>query len=173
MLLADYIHILNYFGGNLISTERTSFPKIMIPTVDQFFLISTIHLRSRERVTTCFLNLLMTMMDKFDANKITDLLVKKTQRFDPKLVGVLSDLIINELSNDTDKKKNLDVWDCLKKEAFKQINASEIHSPEPLLKSLPPPRKKFNKIFLNWGYLYHDPLIDPKKYLKPRYFLPT
>ena len=99
MWLPDYVLLLNKFGGILISTEKVTLLSIPPITWEHFLLISTTHLRSRTRVTTCFLNLFLARLDCFSPKKISELIQKKSISIDSAVLAALAFKAVTHLKN--------------------------------------------------------------------------
>ncbi len=168
MWLPDYALFLNHFGGRLLISEKTSFLKLPKISLEQFFLLSSRHLRSRSRITTCFLNLLIVKAYEFNPNEILRLMNDEKRQFDAKMVGALSEKILQKLNNDPLLyKEKIAQWTMINDSLTKRILEKKGTPPpiESMLLGLPLPKKR-DPDFLKWGYAYPGIVYDPKKYLR-------
>ena len=162
MWLPDYVLLLNKFGGRLISTEKVTLLSIPPITWEHFLLISTTHLRSRTRVTTCFLNLFLARLDCFSPKKISELIQKKSISTDSAVLAALAFKAVTHLKNQPgDISSEILEWE---KVIFglniKPVAAEDL---KPLFKQLPFPRK-MDPDFKVAGLAYTGFEYSPKKY---------
>jgi hypothetical protein len=164
MWLPDYVLLLNHFGGRLISNEKVTLLSVPNISWEHFFLISTKHLRSRARVTTCFLNLFVEQLDCFSPAKILELLRKNSISVDPLVLVALAHKALTLLkSRPDDVALKIKDWETII--IHLKGRQTQKEGLVPLFVQLPFPRK-LDPDFKAAGLAYTGFEYAPKKYLK-------